>query len=735
MIQFTQITATDTFSYRKQVFTFEDGLHSISGVNGSSKTSLFLAIQQALFNKNAKGSKIEDCSNSITGNPYEIELEFTKGSDEYRVVNSRKTGKIDLFKNGKNIALRKIPEVLKQIQETLGCDYELFADLTYQSKESKLNLLDSSTNKGRSEFVNRILKLDDLDAELTRLNDRRKSLEGKNGRITQLQDAIESLEGSLAIPVPVPEEVEEDESVVVRLRAELEALLQKQTSLSDEYKNLSIAAKKYEEQADKHYEIADIQSQIEVISNQDNFDIVVTVSGLNDTIAGLKILITEQDSKLQEQAKSKVDFERRQSLEANLAAIKTPDKPLDECLEQKAKIEKAYAVKTEQIRSKKVELKKLENASKLGVCPTCTSVVDPTHFEEGISTLGNEVEELDAFCEKCSSGLVTHNDRISVWSQINKINTEITKIPDSCYSASAVKLHQAHKDELLEKLVDYEKDCAAWKEWLAADGRNKTRLKKIEALKADVEVLDAPDQDRLMWLRVKLSDCQQIIAGCRAQIIEAEDIHKEAVKHNAERRTKIAVNAQIEASNKETYLRMDRLKKEFTEAQEKLDLLKLWVSILGPKGYRTQMVAKFLNALNTTMQHYSGLMCDGRINCTFKLSETGEIVFEITDEAKVQDISLWSGGETARIKIVCLFAVLEMLEVMGSTSFNVICLDEIFSALDQEGKEGLFKVLEYLKQKNKAIYVIAHEELTLDLMYDSVIKAEKLSDGTTRLLQ
>ena len=135
------------------------------------------------------------------------------------------------------------------------------------------------------------------------------------------------------------------------------------------------------------------------------------------------------------------------------------------------------------------------------------------------------------------------------------------------------------------------------------------------------------------------------------------------------------------------------------------------------------------------MKKYADLMCNGKITCVFALSPTGEITFEITDEAKTQDITLWSGGETARIKIVCLFAVLEILEAMGSVAFNVLCLDEIFSALDQEGKEGLFKVLEYLKHKHKALYVIAHEELALDLMYDSVIKAEKLHDGTTRITQ
>ena len=338
MIKFTKITAADTFSYRKQTFQFEDGLHSVSGVNGSSKTSLFMALQQVLFNRNSKNCRVDDVSNNITGEPYEVEVEFTKGSDDYRVVNSRKTGKIDLFKNGKNIALRKIPEVLKQIQEILGCDYELFADLTYQSKESKLNLLDSSTNKGRAEFVNRILKLDELDTELTRLNDRRKSLEGKNGRIAQLQDAIGMLEVSIAEEVSVPEEVPEDESAVVKLRTELEELLQKQTSLSDEYKKLSAAAEKYEAQADKHKEIEAIQGQLEGVYPHCEVEVSSRVSELAEALVELKTNIAELDLKLKEQAKAKVDFERKQELEADLAAIKTHDKPLDECLDQKAKI-------------------------------------------------------------------------------------------------------------------------------------------------------------------------------------------------------------------------------------------------------------------------------------------------------------------------------------------------------------------------------------------------------------
>ena len=169
------------------------------------------------------------------------------------------------------------------------------------------------------------------------------------------------------------------------------------------------------------------------------------------------------------------------------------------------------------------------------------------------------------------------------------------------------------------------------------------------------------------------------------------------------------------------------------KSENKLELLKAWQGILGSKGYRVARIKKFISSLNGLMVKYAQMISGGRIKCNFFITETGEIDFTITDEAKSMAYELWSGGEKGRVKLVCLFAVLELLESMGSLSFNVLALDEIFSALDTEGKEGLFNVLTYLKGHSKAIYTIAHEELVLDLQYDYKVKAEKLSDGTTEV--
>ena len=129
------------------------------------------------------------------------------------------------------------------------------------------------------------------------------------------------------------------------------------------------------------------------------------------------------------------------------------------------------------------------------------------------------------------------------------------------------------------------------------------------------------------------------------------------------------------------------------------------------------------------------MITSGRIACVFYLDEDGEVQFTVTDSHKTVKWANWSEGEKARVKMSCLFATLEILEATGSSSFNVLCLDEIFGSLDEEGKAGLFTVLGYLKEQGRCIAIIAHSELALPMTYTSIIRATKHEDGTTSIQQ
>lgn len=630
MIQFITLTATDCFSYEKLEFDFRTGLHSISGSNGSSKTSVFMTLQQCLFNKNSKGCKVDDVNNKVTGKPYEIELTMDKDGVVYTILNSKKQGIIKITRDGSNISLKRIPDNLKMIQEILGTDFDGFENLTYQSKSSTMDLLDSSTNTGRSAFANKVLKLSEIDGHLSRMVEFKKELEGKTGRIAFLEKSIENKVSSLGQLSEEKELIDtlKDERRLQDLSELLDGIVQKKALLESTLRNLEADLKKSLNYADQ--------------------------------------------------------MKLKQRKEQQLKELVEPDKDLVECRDQLQKITTAHATRLAKIKTLEADIATMDKANRLGKCFTCNHGVAEGYFDEQIAAIKAEVISHKEFVAKCVEGKAKYEGRIATWTTINNLKTDIDKL------ASAAPY------------VDI----------------------TDEALSASIE--DTKE---------KLSETYELhdtLKESRGQTLKTLNSAKE---HNAMVRAVKELNVKIAENNGRLSLQIDSETKELMKCEHRLELIKTWIGILGPKGYRTAKIKTFLQALNSTMLKYSKLICNGRIQCNFFINESGEIDFSITDEAKVMDMALWSGGESSRIKLVCLFAVLELLEVMGSTSFNVLCLDEVFSTLDAEGKEGLFKVLAYLKGKSKAIYVIAHEDLALDLVYDSVIKAEKLPNGTTRISQ
>lgn len=735
MIVFTNLKASNAFSYTELDFDFVNGLHSISGMNGSSKTSLFLTLQQGLFNRNAKGCKVEEVNNSITKKPYHIEVSFLVGDVPYKVINSRKDDCIKLYRGEDDISLVRKPDVLKQIQELLNCNFETFVDLTYQSKSSTLNILDSSTNKGRAEFVNRNLKLNELDAHLERMNSARKGLEGKGGTIQLLQESINLLEASLMEELTEPELVSEPTMEVAELR-ERESKLK--VTLAE--KKAELAAL-HDKQADyEDYLVA--VSRIEKLKNEysameDGSDPAVTdweIEELQEQLAKRReaaAVVTKEiaDATAKLAAKEEVD-----RLNRELGKLSKPDASLDELRTELADHLKVTSTQSEQLKQTKLEYDRLVSASEAGTCYACGHEVDKDKFAAEI-----EQQKVAGMALKADQAI--RKDRIAALQTLitahevyAAIENKLLKAQAKCGDVCDIEAKEAELQTHHEMIGFNQTRINLLKEQTSKFSAKAEKARTIKTLESSLKEVDAVDEATVAEMASDIAHVASKLVETTRALEETTDILISAQRNNERCRTVRVINKKAQEHNASVKLSIDQKTKDLNEAEAKLDLLKIWVNILGSKGYRTSKIDKFLKTLNVTMVKYSKLMCEGKIVCKFFLDDKGEINFTITDEAKTQDITLWSGGETARIKVVCLFAVLELLEAMGSTSFNVLCLDEIFSALDDEGKEGLFKVLTYLKGKNKAIYTIAHEALTLDVMYDSHIQALKLSNGTTKII-
>lgn len=229
---------SNMFSYgeNNSIKLNKDRICQLIAENGKGKTSISLAIQELLFNKNVKGLKKSDILNRYSkSKSWDGTIEFSVDSDEY-TVSSKRTGastSVTLLKNGVDISEHKVLDTYKKISEVIGRDFETFSQLTYQSSVDSLEFL-KATDTNRKKFLVNLFNLSrylEIGDELkTRVTNQERELSKKQGELKTIIDFIENN--------PLPERAVEktvptvDDTLPVQI-SELKKKLQAQTSICE----------------------------------------------------------------------------------------------------------------------------------------------------------------------------------------------------------------------------------------------------------------------------------------------------------------------------------------------------------------------------------------------------------------------------------------------------------------------------------------------------------------------
>lgn len=620
---FNTIRASNVFSFEDLFFEFAPGIHNILGVNGSGKTSLFLILSLGLYNKTPKGNKVDDANNIVTGKSWEIEVHATKDNgDKLRVLNSRVTGDIKIWKNGKPIHGKSIPQNLKLIEQEFGA-YDQFVTRCYQSSESTIDLIEDSKDSARKEFVDRCINSAELDALDGKLEAKRKELSGKTGRIELTRKTISTLQSALGsieeVAPEVPTEhlqsrVSELESHIQSLREQAAVINSKLTEVNEQYK----LALTHETNRDR---IAVIESEINEI------DLESDSESLTKELRKIREQITRTESEL----------------------------------------------KTEQ-----KELSSISLASSKGVCDRCGHGVDLDFYQESISKSTETVDRLTT-------------------------QLKVARIQEGTLDSN-LRSHQ-RVQTLTEELL---------------------KLKARPEAQLDVESL-SDQKVELQRQRDKL-DCEQLALYGILTTTKFE--LEQAVTFNQHQRALKELNRRVTAKNAEIEQQLSINTCQLVNLEETLDLIKLGRELIA--GFKTVKMQRFLKQLNQTMSKYTRMLCGGQIKCAFFVDDEGKIQFSVIDPHKKLPWNNWSKGQQARVKLSVLFGTVELQESLGTESYNVMFLDEIFGPLDSDGREGLSEVLVYLKQQGKSVFTIAHTPIIHQVLYDSVIRME-FENGLSRI--
>lgn len=242
MITLKRLKWSNCFSYglNNQVTFTRGPLLQLVGKNGHGKSSIALILEEVLYNKNSKGIKKADILNRyIKDTGYQIELEFDKDTDEYKIETKRTNQQtVKLYKNGKDVSGHTATTTYKMIEQIIGIDHKTFTQIVYQSHAGSLEFL-TSPDTARKKFLIELLNL----TKYTETGDVFKKLAqdlatlvaSAEAKVKTTQDWIEKyskqnldLKAILAVPV-IPE----------TLNTESALLMQKLQTITQENKKIT----------------------------------------------------------------------------------------------------------------------------------------------------------------------------------------------------------------------------------------------------------------------------------------------------------------------------------------------------------------------------------------------------------------------------------------------------------------------------------------------------------------
>ena len=239
--------------------------------------------------------------------------------------------------------------------------------------------------------------------------------------------------------------------------------------------------------------------------------------------------------------------------------------------------------------------------------------------------------------------------------------------------------------------------------------------KKITAVNTRINEIDN--------LVKSINDLQSKITSFNTSITEIN-------KFNTKLNEKISVLKKASKVNTKEEIKLEELKNEQKELEDKLKTLieqKNYLDVasvlLKDSGIKTKIVRQYLPIINKYVNKYLASM-DFFVN--FNLDES----FKETIKSRHRDefsYESFSEGEKQRIDMSLMLTWRAIAKLKNSTNTNLLILDEVFdSSLDNSGTEELMKILHMLNDVN--LFVISHKGDILQDKFSNVIRFEKVQN-------
>lgn len=744
---------------------------AIGGSNGAGKSTIFEAVEVALFGETRKGSYIDRVVRrgaELEG--MEVAVGFTIGEETYRVVRRRdgKASSALLQANGITL-VEGVRAVEKAVQEVIGTDALGWRLATY-ARQKELDALTKLGDKARETQISRLLRLDAL------------SRAGAAARSTfrAARDVVDALG------------VEDPDAIKRDIEAATEQLLAMQASEADAEKTIAELQARIADAAetDRFFNEANLQreraagrlAEIEATVSRLTSERSKLTDSLEDLPEGTDNIddLTRQghelDLSIQRAETRRRENQLRISVTAQLeeveARIKVLDEgdaefgdaaTLDELIKSAEKTREHLSSNVDELIARRESL--LDEHASLratatsasesaaladelaGVCDRCGQDVDQTTREHLVATRQSEAdranEELRA----------AHEAGSAVSSKLVKARADL----DAC-SLQAEKLEQQRSDAA-GRAGERSALTRQRNNFVAQLGRLSEHADDLDQLleqrgrvAAQAGIAEAYEERRAQQVKT-----QERIAALGKEILDQEKLRDDAAaaveRLGPDKALSEAVAALriAEEQHRNELSLLGDLKAASAAAQERVTAHQQRYDDVSQRGaVRQRHMDRALAAegagrlLADVSQHLSAQvkpslegavsdllaqLSDGRFTSLTLGSNYECLVDDGGASRKVEDLS---GGEGDLVALAFRLGLSELVAARSGGGLGVLVLDEVLGSQDHERRQTIMSTLRGLRGRYQQIWSISHVGGVEDAA-DRVINVDVDDDGIAHL--
>ena len=755
---------------------FGPGLTGIIGPNGSGKTTLLEAIVWAMYGMPAARGNRETLRRR--GAPLkarvEVELDFTLGPHQYRIV--RSLNNAELYQDGDPAAIaNSIGTVTERVTRLLGMTRDEFFN-TYFTGQKELAVMAAMSAPERAQFLSRVLGYERLRVAQDRLKERRSSLrarlEGLRAGLPdaaeleasrkQADDRLEAAGRAEAAATAASEAAEERISTIrpqwerlqqlreaaMALEAELKladqkvaAASERATRLEHEAVEATSARQKLDEVRRRLVPLAALRDEAQSLERQaEAFAARKSYQAQLDEVRAHLASVQERISRLPSKQVLDEALERVNAARASLtaAAIESEE-------QRTVWVRDAQDAKTKRqglldhYQELKEQRQRIVKAGAEGVCPTCARPLG-VEYAKVLELLDRQIEEvrsngnyykqrIDQLQQEPSALAEIDKRKIGLERELSEATTQQGRLHAQAQEAAPLReeqkrlqLRAGELEGALKGLVDsYDqgrheavvREARALEPLALHAERFRVVAERSEAIAIELEAA----QGAVIEIARGIADLRARLAGLGYSETVFKDFREtEQAAERARREAELAL-VRARAERGAAAEAVEVVVRRQTERDERERAATATAGELALHQELDRALTDLRNDLNSSLRpdlsdRASAFLSDLTHGRYVELELDEEYSATVLDDGDPQ--SVISGGEEDIANLALRLAISQMIAELAGQPLSLLILDEIFGSLDDSRRSAVIDLLRSLADRFSQVILVTHIESVND---------------------